>query len=206
MPNASLTIDGTEVIKKENGVTSISNSVNIPSSIGGSEIFLESKTASNSTEIRFELQGNYEIYRVRILRSKPVNDGGNFVARVATSSSETLTASGYLGQMFKSYYDGSTSGTVTAQSTYGMWLADQVGAASTDFGYSGDVLIYNPHSTVDYTQLSSVGVGMNVNTYLNNQLGSGTYQTYRNDTHIGFIFDNGNISIGKFILYAIKTD
>jgi hypothetical protein len=139
------------------------------------------------------IDSTYRYYKL-FCTWRPSTNGAVFYVRVANGG--TFRTSGYLAEVFRSYYSG---GTGRANGT--AMLLRGVGGTqnATEQRSNAELTFYNmSDSTLNTTaQLLSQAIDGTGNTenQVNNQIGGGVYTIF---------MDSGNIEAGEFTLYGIK--
>ena len=148
------------------------------------------------------LDSTYRYYKV-LFTWRPSTNGAVLAVRV--SNSGTFRTSGYLAEVFRSYYSGGTSRTSSSTNIL-------VGTGGTqnasDQRSNGEMTFYNmSDSSLNTTaQLLSVAIDGSGNTenQVNNQIGGGVYASPEAHNGIRIKVHTGNIEKGEFTLYGIK--
>jgi hypothetical protein len=148
------------------------------------------------------IDSTYRYYKL-FCTWRPSTNGAVFYVRVANGG--TFRTSGYLAEVFRSYYSG---GTGRANGT--AMLLRGVGGTqnATEQRSNAELTFYNmSDSTLNTTaQLLSQAIDGTGNTenQVNNQIGGGVYTTAEAHNGIRIFMDSGNIEAGEFTLYGIK--
>ena len=148
------------------------------------------------------LDSTYRYYKV-LFTWRPEENGAVLAVQVANSG--TFRTSGYLAEVFRSYYSGGTSRTNSSTNI----LVGTGGTQDADDQRSNaEITFYNmSDSSLNTTaQLLSVAIDGSGNTenQVNNQVGGGVYASPEAHNGIRIKMHSDNIKRGEFTLYGIK--
>ena len=148
------------------------------------------------------LDSTYRYYKV-LFTWRPSTNGAVLAVRVANSG--TFRTSGYLAEVFRSYYSGGTSRT---NSSTNILVGTGGTQNASDQRSNGEMTFYNmSDSSLNTTaQLLSVAIDGSGNTenQVNNQIGGGVYASPEAHNGIRIKVHSDNIKRGEFTLYGIK--
>ena len=183
----------------------------------GAMVLIKSQTASSSATISFvdgtsdvDLDATYPIYKFEFINIRGATDDKGL-----TWNASTDTGSNYnvisTNTMYTSYQqeDGSPSGlgySTThdhAQET-GFKKLTVGGANDTERGASGHIWLFNPRSTTYVTHWLSYFTQAANDTYIQNEITAGYYNTTSAVDAIQFKMESGNIGAGTIKLYGLK--
>lgn len=209
-----LKLEGTNIATGDgNGAVTINNAtlgsaVTIPASIGGTMVFLEKFTASNTSAKLFNLDSftPFDSYLIRLHHVKPASDNVRLHVNLGTSSSSFRENNGdYEDVQNYAYYNGSTGGETWDSATAFIAHASEV-SSDSGTGVSGNINIYDPLDSSVHTNSTYEFSFVN---YLSRTIisnGSGTNLATLDDAYIKFQFSNSaNIASGTISLYGIRN-
>ena len=184
----------------------LGSSVVVPASIGGTMVYLEKFTASNTAEKIFNLDSytSYNKYLFSFIDIRPATDGADFQMVAGTGSSSFHTSAGdYRGAMDYAYYDGSNSG--NTQDTWKDLFYKGLGVGdSSGEGLCGQLFIYNPLNPSFATSLNGTMTYVSTAHYVRGQSVGCVRMADTDDAYFRMKFSSGNISLGTITLYGIK--
>ena len=185
----------------------LSSTSTVPASIGGTMVFLEKFTASNTGEKDFNLDSftAYNKYLFAFNDIRPATDGADFLAIAGTGSSSFHTTSGdYRGVAVYGYYDNSNAGRTQDVWNGYMYQALSVGNAFGE-GLCGQLFINNPLSTSLCTTLNGTMTYVSSSHYVRGQSIGSVRMAATDDAYFRMKCSGGsNMSTGTITLYGIK--
>lgn len=190
-----------------NGTLSIASHVATYTPAGGtsgSEVWLQTQTASASAQLDFTsfVNSSYIAYRIVFVDILPATDSVQFLMRVGTGAGPTYdTGNNYT---YANVQSDNTGGSGTRASTG--TSAFELGNAwnnTANRGGSGEIVWYNPNAGTNhphYTQNHSrLAAGSEISSN-----GGGRYLSTTAVTAFRFLFSSGNITSGTIYLYGVK--
>ena len=183
--------------------------VTVPASIGGTMVFLEKFTASNTNSKIFNLDSytSYNIYLFEINTLKPVQDNVDLRMCVGTSSSDAdmfdnagnnRTAVGWY------YYNGTTHGHDGSDASQDSIIRSHQTGDNTGFGLSATIHLYNPTNTSINTHAKAHMIAYQKDEYTQIKNIAGYRLGATDDAFVKFFFSANNIASGTITLYGIK--
>ena len=168
------------------------------------EVHLETKTASSSASIDFDLPAGFSEYKLRLRDVAPATDAVVFELEGSTDGGSTyLNTSGDYHHAYYALNSGAAGGDNRSETTTtGIRLAGNVGNASTE-SCSGELVLAAMGSTSLHKMVSYKIVAINGNGQTTGYPGVGSFNTTSAVDNIRLAFDSGNISSGTFKLYGI---
>ena len=183
--------------------------VTVPASVGGTMVFLEKFTASNTTSKIFNLDSytTYNTYLFGINTLKPVDDNVDLRMCVGTSSSDAdmfdsagnnRTAVGWY------YYNGSIHGYDASDASQDSIIRSHGTGSNTGFGVSATIHLYNPTNTSINTHAKAHIIAYQKDEYTQIKNVGGYRLGATDDAFVKFFFSANNIDSGTITLYGIK--
>ena len=182
----------------------------VPASVGGTMVFLEKFTASNTGSKIFNLDSytSYDTYLFGINGLRPGTDNASFRMWVGTSSSDSDMADG-AGQnrtvMSYGYYDGATNGHTYNNSQTCIIGSDGQGN-DAEYGMNATIHLYNPTSTTLATSAKAHMITWYYTSFAQIKNVGGYKIGASDDAYVKIGFSAGSISSGTITLYGIKDD
>mgnify|MGYP001256997487 FL=1 len=203
-----LKLEGTNIATGDgNGAVTLGSAVTVPASIGGTMIFLEKFTASNTAEKIFNLDSftSYNTYVFSLNGLISVADDVTFLMQVGTSSSSFFSSGGdYRFASSHPYFDGSTAGgpyVDTAQAS--LAIAPNLGN-NAGYGINGTIKLFNPTSSSLKTSVRGEIASFNKDEFVQPRAFAGYRLATTDDAYVKIKFDGTSIASGTITLYGIK--
>ena len=194
-----------------NSAVTLHGDVTVPASIGGSMHLIQKQTASNSSLIEFTNLGNHSAFsHLFFIFSDvfPVLDGGNLIAKIATTGTTYISASYHsVGFYIERNINNGNAGSGTVNSVNSQILTFDYNGNNTtsDQGVSGQACLYNHNSSSVYKRIIFEGCADKANDIASMTFGHGTYKANKYAfTAIKFEMGAGNIASGSITMYGIK--
>ena len=164
---------------------------------------LSTQTASNVSSIDFTgLDSTYQIYILQYYNMVPVTDNIVAFIRVGTGGTPTYQATGYKFANFEVNTAG--TGTPNGSTSTTQVSLNTTGNLTTE-NQSGEIVIFNPSSATIYKDIMhKLSYVDSAGTFFRHW-GSGQYTSATAVTAIRFAFSSGNISVGTFKLYGLRS-
>jgi len=159
---------------------------------GGMEFIASSGAISNAASADFTGfdSSKYDHYIFYFQHVIPVNDNVALYGQLAVSGTSYDSTNG-------NYHEAGTTDRI------GLNIARTVGSASNEFGISGPLHLYSPHTTA-YTYAYSSAVWINTSAALaQSDYPRSVHLNTGSTTAIRFIFESGNIESGEITMFGI---
>ena len=184
----------------------LDSSVVVPASVGGTMIYLDKFTASNTNEKIFNLDlfTAFNNYMLLLDHVKPVTD--QVVARFQTGTSASSFADAnndYENVSSYSYNNLSSVGDTYDNSSVAIIQATNV-SSDSGLGLTGTCFLHRP---LDSSLHTNATYNITYVTHLSYTIalsGAGTRLALSDDAYLRFKFSSGNIDSGTITLYGIK--
>lgn len=173
----------------------------------GSQVLLDTKTASNSATIDFKsyIDSTYKTYIFEYDGVKSGSAGNGLQLQVSTDGGSTWK-SGASDYNYAFAYWQSSGTTVTvqkSQATSSINLGAAVIGTTANTSGCGTVKLFNPSDTARFATISTEATTTNTATVLYCSRGGGNYVTAGAVNAIRFLMQSGNIVSGTFRLYGL---
>lgn len=168
---------------------------------GGSLVFLNAQTASNSASIEWDntyITSTYNNYIVVFRMVNAQTDVVNMRLRYSNDNGSTFETSNY----DSSAYEGHN--TTETQSTTYVLIIDRIGNGTNEGNLCGWVRIYNPTESGLFTTTQGLCGFINSSNFGNTAYTTSQYQVAEANNAIQFSWTAGNITDGEFILYGVS--
>lgn len=172
-------------------------------------VLLATRTASNSATIDFDnlLDSTYEVYKITYSGISPASDNVDLYCRFGTGATPTYQATSY-----RYSNTGGRAGTVvqrdSGNTTVNQMIMNDVStnAVGNQVGeeVSGEMYIHSPANTSKHKNCHWAHSREDAADYMQNETGSGKWDSTTAVTSVRFLFASGNIASGEFKLYGIK--
>jgi len=170
------------------------DAINVKSYESG-EILLETQTASSDATIDFTkgVTAAFSSYKIEFISVIPATDDQEFRGRVTVGGTIKSGASDYTAAAGALDHIPLTSGSPGVDASN----------VASEGGVSGEVMIYAPANSANYTHVRSETVEFNADNTVATSRPAGVYVTAEAVDGFSFHFASGNIASGTFKLYGI---
>ena len=167
---------------------------------GGSWTLVSSTTASNNSHIDITLSGSYSIYKITFVNMIGGTDNTNLNHQILIGGSVQTGSNYSYGNLFVDSNGGNGYNASGSAGSVKMTYAP-MGSASTD-NTSGEILIFNPSSSVrTHTAYRFTG-DQKVGTYLNTNVGGSRWTNGSAWSGFRVLYSSGNIASGVMKLWG----
>ena len=179
-------------------------SMQAPSGGSGGWVLIETQTVSTpvaTVDFDTGIDGTYRDYVFLFKYLVPSGVSRNLYVRVGTGATPTYQTGGV--------YNNAYSAGATRDDHYsktGIKLGGTIGTDTNDWGYSGNLWLYEPANTVHYTHMAGCGCAISGSiSQMYNFSYAGQYNAATAVTAFRFYYDIGNIESGTISLYGVPS-
>jgi hypothetical protein len=164
---------------------------------GGSLARLAQATASNDAVLDFTFTpADYDAIVLACRNLVPATDSAGLLLRVSTDGGATFATTGYNSEV--------TTRTTPANSTAGMIVADDVGSATDEAGWSGTITLGRP-AVVARPMANANGAVISTDGEIYATQAAGIYNTAQDTDAVRLLFSTGNIESGTVTAYGMRS-